>query len=64
MGFVGSFAEICRFLYQLETMPQTLWLEDVQIEKCAKNTGDVQCEIILEIFADNIENSDQVKGST
>jgi Tfp pilus assembly protein PilO len=63
VGFVGSFAEICAYLYHLEMLPQTIWVEDLKIEKYAKNEENAQCEVTLVVFADNPADSGQANRS-
>jgi len=59
----GTFAQIAAFLQELERLEHTVWIERLRMERSAKNTGDVQCELDLEIFVDNPVNSGQVKQS-
>jgi Tfp pilus assembly protein PilO len=63
MGCTGSFSQIASFLQKLENMPQTLWIEDLRLEKSSKDGELVGCEMTLEIFADNPESSDETKSS-
>jgi Tfp pilus assembly protein PilO len=58
LGVTGGFGEVFEFLSQLERMPQTLWLEDVQLEASGQDRQTVDCTAKLVIFADNSANSD------
>jgi Tfp pilus assembly protein PilO len=60
VGCSGSFAQISQFLYDLESLPQVLWIDRLQIEKSRKDGEAAACEINLVIFADNSGKSDQV----
>ncbi|MCE5303736.1 MAG: type 4a pilus biogenesis protein PilO [Planctomycetaceae bacterium] len=50
----GSFDQIYEFLRCLEQQSQTIWVENLRMDKKAKNTKDVQCEISLVVFSDNL----------
>jgi Tfp pilus assembly protein PilO len=63
VGFVGSFAAVCTYLHHLEMLPQTIWVEDLKIEKYAKHEENAQCEVTLAVFADNPDDSGQVNRS-
>ena len=56
----GSFAQICKFLHDLEGLAQTIWVDDLRMERVGENGGNVKCEINLGVFADNSDDSDQV----
>lgn len=60
---VGSFGQICRFLEGLERLDQTIWVESLRMEAVGEDGQDVQCDMILGVFADNPDNSDQVDRS-
>ncbi len=51
MDVTGSFAEVCRLLAALERLPETVWVEELKIEKPKEDGKDVQCELKLEVFA-------------
>jgi len=53
----GSFAQISGFLRSLEELPETLWIDSLNLESPEENRGIVQCEITLVVFADNPGNS-------
>ncbi len=63
MGCTGSFSQITSFLQKLENMPQTLWIDDLRLENASKDSELMRCEMTLEIFADNPENSDEIRSS-
>jgi hypothetical protein len=60
---VGSFGQICRFLEGLERLDQTIWIESLRMEASGEDSQDVRCDLILGVFADNQDNSDQVDRS-
>jgi len=63
LAISGSFPQACQFLYDLEQLPATLWIEDLKIEQAAGAGQDVSCELTVVIVADNSENSDQANRS-
>jgi Tfp pilus assembly protein PilO len=63
MAVSGPFPQIFAFLGSLEAMPQTAWLQRLEIEKAERNSEAVTCEINLVVFTDNPENSNQVEQS-
>lgn len=64
IGCTGQFTQIARFLESVERLPQTIWIENLRLEAGGENGKDVQCEVMLEIFADNPKNSGQVNLSS
>jgi len=60
MACVGSFGQVCEFLRGLESLDETIWVEDLQMEETGKESENVQCEMTLAVFADNPDDSDQV----
>jgi Tfp pilus assembly protein PilO len=58
LGVTGDFGEVFEFVGQLERMPQTLWLEDVQLEASGQDRKTVNCTAKLVIFTDNSASSD------
>ncbi len=62
-GYRGSFAQICQFLYDLESIPEAIWIDRVQMDGGSKDGKDVTCEVDLAVFVDKTDDSDQVKGS-
>jgi Tfp pilus assembly protein PilO len=63
MGCTGSFSQITSFLQRLENMPQTLWINDLRLENSSKDGELMKCEMTLEVFADNPENSGEIRSS-
>ncbi len=63
VGCKGTFSQVEKFLCGLEALPQAIWIEHVSIEKQPQDKENVSCEASLVIFADNPDNSDQVKPS-
>jgi len=59
MGVTGSFPLLFRFLAKIENMPQTVWIDRLEIEKAGQTGWSVSCDMDLAIFMDNPENSDQ-----
>lgn len=59
VGSTGSFAQIARFLYDLEGLPLAVWIDRLKIDVCGKDREDVQCELELGIFADNPGDLDE-----
>jgi len=57
LGVEGSFSQVMELFRRIETLPVTIWVEDVQMEATEKDTKDVRCELNLVIFADNPDNS-------
>jgi Tfp pilus assembly protein PilO len=60
LGCSGQFSQTMQFLRDLENLPQTIWVESGRWE-VDEEGGDVGCELVLGIFADNSEKSDQAK---
>jgi len=60
IGCTGKFNQIARFLESVERLPQTIWVGSLRMEAGGEDGKSVQCEVGLEIFADNPEDSDQV----
>jgi len=60
IGLLGSFRQIEEFVWSLEKLPVTIWVESVKI--VAPKTGEfVQGEVRLVVFTVNPENSDYAK---
>ncbi|MBN1591344.1 MAG: type 4a pilus biogenesis protein PilO [Pirellulales bacterium] len=60
---VGPFSHLFSFLSELESLPQTIWIEHLEIEKGGVNSHNVSCSLKLVIFVDNANNSDQIADS-
>jgi Tfp pilus assembly protein PilO len=63
LGCIGSFAEVCGFLEDLERLPLGIWVTELRLERSRQNEESVQCEITLGIFACNSEDSDYANQS-
>jgi Tfp pilus assembly protein PilO len=59
VGCTGSFAQIARFLCDLEGLSQTVWIDGLKIELSGKDGDSVQCELDVSIFTDNPGDLDQ-----
>ena len=59
ISFSGTFSQTFAFLRDLEELPQSIWITRVNIEKIAEPRKDVECELSLDIFGDNLDNSGQ-----
>ncbi len=57
MEIVGDYEQIARVLASLERLPETIWVEQLKIEKQSEKGQDVRCEVKLEIFAGNSNKS-------
>jgi Tfp pilus assembly protein PilO len=58
IGCSGSFAQIYQLLLGIEKLPQTVWVDDLRIERKERSKSDLQCELKLVIFADKSKISD------
>jgi Tfp pilus assembly protein PilO len=63
VGCSGQFGQVSRFFERLERLPQTIWIENLKMEAAGQVGENVQCEVVLAIFADNPKDSDQGKQS-
>ena len=61
MGCVGSFAQICEFLEGLEGLPLKIWANECHLARGEQNGQGVSCELTLDVFTCNLENSDYVE---
>jgi len=57
LGSEGSFDQVFDLLQRLETLPETVWMEDLRLEPGGEDGKQLQCEVILAIFAANEDNS-------
>jgi Tfp pilus assembly protein PilO len=55
----GTFPQIYQVLRQLERMPQTIWVEDVQITREGKNSAAVTCTLKLAMFTGQSNSADK-----
>ena len=44
-------------------MPVTIWVESMRLEKTAQTAKDVQCELNLVVFSNNLQIPDYAKHS-
>ena len=63
VGCRGSYAQIHKFLADVEGLSKSVWVENVSFEKIPEDRKVIQAEIKLVIFTDNPVNSDQVDSS-
>ena len=59
----GSFAQLSSVLTALEKMREPVWLRAVEFQSSGKDEEKVIVEVSLDVFADNLEDSDQGKLS-
>ncbi|MHB8899677.1 MAG: type IV pilus inner membrane component PilO [Thermoguttaceae bacterium] len=59
MEFRGRFAQVAAVLTGLEQLPEPIWVTGLDIESAGEDSEDVHAEISLDVFADNLEDSDQ-----
>jgi len=59
----GQFFQIYDFIRSIEQLPTTIWLNSVKIEKMQNSDKNVQCDMLLEFFFENTENSDCTKSA-
>jgi Tfp pilus assembly protein PilO len=57
----GTFPQVYRFLQQIESLPQVIWIDNLRIEKDRKDGESVKVDMSLEVLADNPEDSGQAK---
>lgn len=55
----GSFAQLARLLTGLETMREPIWVSSVEIQATGAGGAEAKAEITLDVFADNLDDSDQ-----
>lgn len=54
----GTFAQLCQFLGRLESLPKTIWINDLTLQSVGENRATVRGEISFSVFADNSAKSD------
>jgi Tfp pilus assembly protein PilO len=54
----GTFAQVNAMLAKLETMPETVWLENLRLKAAGKDAEKMDCEVTLVVFAKKSEKSD------
>lgn len=55
----GSFAQLAAVLTAIEHMREPIWLRRVEIQSAGQDGELARAEISLDVFADNLEDSDQ-----
>lgn len=60
VGCTGTFSQIADFLQSLESLPEPIWVDTLEIERVSKDGGAVDCQVNMMIFTDNLDSSDQV----
>lgn len=63
MGCSGTNAQIFEFLRGLESLPLSIWVTSVQIEKVNPRTKAVDCEAAVVVFTGNPGDSDYANNS-
>ncbi len=58
LAITGTFAEIQNCLQGLESLPASIWVEDVKLNATGKDTEDMTCEMNIAIFTNCAEKSD------
>jgi Tfp pilus assembly protein PilO len=58
MELTGSASQIFRVLSLLEQLPETIWVDEVKLEKSGETAGNIQGQLKLEIFAVDLKKSD------
>jgi Tfp pilus assembly protein PilO len=54
----GTFEGIFNFVQGLEKLPQTIWLQNVKLQRPGELRGELRCDLTLTILGDLAENSD------
>ncbi|MBN2023929.1 MAG: type 4a pilus biogenesis protein PilO [Pirellulales bacterium] len=57
VGCTGTFPQVFAFVHELETLPQTVWVKSLVIEREGKEGGSVHGEVNVVVFLDNSEVS-------
>jgi Tfp pilus assembly protein PilO len=57
MDLIGSYHTICTLLAELERLSETVWVDEVKIEKQSGSGKDVKCELKLDVFAGDFKKS-------
>jgi Tfp pilus assembly protein PilO len=58
LGSRGEFAQLQDLLGRVESLPQSVWIEELRLARPAENSPILSCELNLALFADNHEDSD------
>ena len=54
----GTFEGIFNFFQGVEELPQTIWLQNVKLQRPGELRGELRCDLTLTILGDLAENSD------
>lgn len=54
----GTMEGIFNFFQGVEDLPQTIWLQDIQMRKTGETGENLRCDLTLRIFGDFADNSD------
>ena len=54
----GTFEGIFNFFKGVEELPQTIWLQNVNLQRPGELRGELRCDLTLTILGDLAENSD------
>ena len=57
LGCDGSFAAIHAWIRKVEGFPETIWVEELKLERPSEDGQDLHCEVKLAVFADKSEFS-------
>ena len=57
MDVIGSYHSVCRLIAELERLSETVWIDEVKIEKPSESGKDVKCELKLDVFAGDFKKS-------
>lgn len=58
MELTGSAGQIFQVLSLLEELPETVWVDEIKLEKSSEAAGNIQGQLKLEIFAVDLKKSD------
>jgi Tfp pilus assembly protein PilO len=58
MDLACSYSTLCHLLAELEQLPETIWIDEVRIEKVKENGKDMKCALKLDVFAGDFKKSD------
>jgi len=58
LACTGTFEQIYALLAAIEAMPQSIWIDDLKLERRQQGEEGLQCELRLEVFSDKSKISD------
>jgi Tfp pilus assembly protein PilO len=61
LGCTGTFGQVFQLLRSIESLPTTIWVDCVRIEKVAETAQTVHCELSLVVFSNYPLDSDYAK---